>query len=987
MADAGTSRAKEGEKPPTVPEELESIFPGQSELACLMRAADWESIPLGAPETWPQSLKTAVSLMLTARQPIWIGWGSGLACLYNDACRQMIGPHDSRALGRSAAEVWGPAWADIGPVVDAAMNGEPDTHHGSRQLIVERDGRCQEAYHSFSCCPLPSASGNPGGVLCIHTDDTRRVVGERQLKLLRELAVSASAATTHRQACEQVGRALATNPHDLPFVMIYLAEPGKTEADLVATVGIDLDHPVAAARLSLEANDPWPVEEVLRTRRTFVVTGLLQRIPSGAWNTAPSQAAVLPVTEGGGARGIIIVGLNPLHVFDDDYARFLDLVAAHVTAAIAGVDARLNREHERVDRHFQYLVQGVRDYALFTLDPAGIITNWNTGAERIKGYRADEIIGQHFSRFYTAADREAGVPARALATAVEKGSFEAEGLRVRKDGSEFWASVVINSIRDKNGNFVGFAKITRDITERREAQLALQRTQEQLAQAQKMEGIGQLTGGVAHDFNNLLAVIIGNLEAVQRALRAPQLDADRMMRSVGNAMRGAERAASLTQRLLAFSRRQPLDPKPVDSGRLVVGMSDLLRRTLGEQIATETVLAGGLWRVLVDPNQLEISILNLAVNARDAMPNGGRLTIETANVYLDDVYAAAQTEVVPGQYVMISIMDTGMGMSKEVQDHAFEPFYTTKDVGQGTGLGLSQVYGFVKQSGGHVKIYSEVGLGTTVELYLPRLHSDDEAVAVTEEAAPVPRSTSAQTILVVEDDDDVRAHTTSILRELGYAVVEASIASSALHLLESRSDIKLLFTDIGLPGGMNGRQLADAARRQRPALKVLLTTGYARNAIANDGRMDPGMALIPKPFTYAAVAAKLADLLDKHAGEPRVLLVEDEVLVRMMAAEQLQDLGYRVETAGSSMEAMSKVELMEADIAVAIVDVGLPDLKGDALASELRARHPHLPIVMATGYEDSGLRERFAADDRIAFMHKPYTQADMERVLASLQEG
>ncbi len=659
------------------------------------------------------------------------------------------------------------------------------------------------------------------------------------------------------------------------------------------------------------------------------------------------------------------------------------------TAELAAANARLIQEaaeRERAEGRFQHLVQGVRDYALYMLDPNGIVTNWNAGAERIKGYLASEIVGQHFGRFYTEADRAAGMPARALETAVREGTFQAEGLRVRKDGSQFWASVVINPIRDKDGKLLGFAKITRDVTERREAAQALERAQEQLAQAQKMEGIGQLTGGVAHDFNNLLTVIIGNLESLQRALQVPSRDGDRLARAVENAMRGAQRAASLTQRLLAFSRRQPLDPKPVDAGRLVTGMSEILRRTLGEQIAIETVLAGGLWRVLADPNQLEIGILNLAVNARDAMPNGGKLTIETANAYLDEAYAAAQTEVVPGQYVVISISDTGSGMTKEVQAHAFEPFYTTKDIGHGTGLGLSQVYGFVKQSGGHVKIYSEVGLGTTVKLYLPRLLSEEGGVALPEAAAPVPRSANAQTILAVEDDDDVRANTTGILRELGYTVLEASLAATALHLLERHPEIRLLFTDIGLPGGMNGRQLADAARRIRPDLKVLFTTGYARNAIVHDGRLDPGVVLIPKPFTYAAVAAKLADLLDEPKGPPRILLVEDEVLVRMVATDQLEDLGYRVDTAGSATEAMNKVKLMEGDIALAIVDIGLPDIKGDVLVGELRLRHPDLPIIVASGYDDPALLKRFANDARVSFIRKPYTQDDLRRALPPLHE-
>ena len=551
-----------------------------------------------------------------------------------------------------------------------------------------------------------------------------------------------------------------------------------------------------------------------------------------------------------------------------DSEQKLEVRVAERTAELAAANARLMEEaahRERAETRFQHLVEGVTDYALFMLDPNGIVTNWNAGAERIKGYRDAEIIGRHFENFYTPEDRAAGVPTRALEMARHEGKFEAEGWRVRKDGSQFWASVVINRLRDRAGNLIGFAKITRDITERREAQLALQRAQEQLAQAQKMEGIGQLTGGVAHDFNNLLTIIVGNLESAQRNLRTPSADLERLSRCVDNAMRGAERAASLTHRLLAFSRRQPLEPKPVDLNRLVAGMSDLMRRSLGEQVAIETVLSGGLWRVNADPNQLEVSVLNLAVNARDAMPSGGKLTIETANVRLEESHAAAQAELPPGEYVVISITDTGSGMSHDVLAHAFEPFYTTKDIGHGTGLGLSQVYGFVKQSGGNVKIYSELGHGTTVKIYLPRLDSDEPTVASPESEGRVPRSSAGQTILVVEDENDVRAYTSSILSELGYRVLEAPTAAIALRTLQNHGEITLLFTDVGLPGGMNGRQLADAARHLRPDLKILFTTGYARDAIVHDGRLDPGVVLIPKPFTYAAVASKLNELLDTVA--------------------------------------------------------------------------------------------------------------------------
>jgi PAS domain S-box-containing protein len=430
------------------------------------------------------------------------------------------------------------------------------------------------------------------------------------------------------------------------------------------------------------------------------------------------------------------------------------------------------------------------------------------------------------------------------------------------------------------GEFLGMIGVNVDITEGRRAEEAmrdlnatleqqvLERTEqlrlqeEELRQAQKMEALGQLTGGVAHDFNNLLQVIIGNLETVQRNL-APE--EGRLRRAADNAMSGARRAATLTQRLLAFSRRQPLAPKPIQINDLVTEMSELLHRSLGETIAVETVLAAGLWRAEADRNQLESALLNLAVNARDAMPDGGKLTIETANTHIDDGYAASQAEVSPGQYVLICVSDTGSGMDKPTIARVFEPFFTTKEPGKGTGLGLSQVYGFVKQSGGHVKVYSELRQGTTVKIYLPRLHGSetgDERVI----AAPIPEGSRSETILVVEDDADVRAYSADILRELGYRVLEAPDGPSALRLLERQSEVALLFCDVVLPGGWTGAQTAAQARALRPDIKILFTTGYARNAIVHHGRLDPGVQLVTKPFTFAELAAKIRDALDGPAA-------------------------------------------------------------------------------------------------------------------------
>jgi PAS domain S-box-containing protein len=504
------------------------------------------------------------------------------------------------------------------------------------------------------------------------------------------------------------------------------------------------------------------------------------------------------------------------------------------------------------ERRFHLLIEAVTDYAIFMLDPSGHIINWNRGAERIKGYSREEVIGGHFSKFYTPEDRQIGLPAKALGTARLTGKYEAEGWRVRKGGERFWANVLINAIHDENGALLGFAKITRDLTERRTAE-------EQLRQAQKMEAIGQLTGGIAHDFNNMLHVISGNLSLLQR----PEIrDSEGRNKLINSAVRSAQRAALLVQQLLAFSRKQALEPITVSANSLVANVSEMLRRTLGETINVETVLAGGLWKAFVDPNQLESALLNLSLNARDAMPEGGKLTIETANMSLDEHYAEA-AGLPPGQYVGIFVSDTGTGMPEDVRAKAFEPFFTTKDIGQGTGLGLSQVYGFVKQSGGHVNIYSEFGAGTTVKIYLPR-HTGAHAAEGSPAVAQTMPEGRGETILVVEDEADVRVFTAEVLRNLKYKVVEAAEGPMALRLLDSHPEIKLLFTDVGLPGGMNGRQLADEAKRRRAELKVLFTTGYAKNAIVHHGRLDPGVELLAKPFTLHALVARIRRILDEQ---------------------------------------------------------------------------------------------------------------------------
>ena len=396
---------------------------------------------------------------------------------------------------------------------------------------------------------------------------------------------------------------------------------------------------------------------------------------------------------------------------------------------------------------------------------------------------------------------------------------------------------------------------------------ARQAAEESLRQTQKMEAVGQLTGGIAHDFNNLLTIVLGGLEMIGRQLpKLPDAAAlARIKKSRDVAVQGVQRAAALIERLMAFSRQQPLMPTAVDVNKLVTDVCELLRRSLGEAISLETVLAPELWPSFVDANQLENAMLNLAVNARDAMPRGGKLTIETANCHLDDAYVGALGEPVPaGPYVLLAVTDTGSGMSPATSARAFEPFFTTKDVGKGTGLGLSQVYGFVRQSSGHIRIYSEVGEGTAIKIYLPR-HAGNASLPIAPQAAAtpgIPHATGGECLLVVEDDEVLRAHATEILRELGYQVLAAANGAQALELIDREPAIDLLFTDIVMPGGMNGRQLADEAVRRRPGLRVLFTTGYTRNAIVHHGRLDGAVHLITKPYAFQELAAKVRERLD-----------------------------------------------------------------------------------------------------------------------------
>ena len=649
-----------------------------------------------------------------------------------------------------------------------------------------------------------------------------------------------------------------------------------------------------------------------------------------------------------------------------------------IAAALMLIRSNLRLTASEADRNrHAYLLQATLDNirdGIAVFDGEGRLVAFNSNFFGCMGFPTELAVqGTHISKFDALADQRKHV--RFVELPFVTGGYGAGYRDITFDSRH----IELYRNRVPSG---GFLVACLDVTQRVQSEMALR-------QAQKMETVGQLTGGVAHDFNNLLQVIGANLD-----LLVPELEGNaRATTRLRSAVSAVDRGSRLTGQLLAFARRQPLAPRAVNLGRLLNDMNDLLRRTLGERIELESIVAGGLWNTLVDQSQLENAILNLAINARDAMPDGGKLTIELTNAYLDDGYAAEHTEVAAGQYVMAAVTDTGTGMPPEVVARAVEPFYTTKPEGRGTGLGLSQVYGFVKQSGGHVKIYSEMGEGTTVKLYLPR---STAAVQWTAPSLVTPEHGGGQTVLVVEDDEAVRGAVTDMLVELGYSVLQAENAEQAIATLQDGAKADILFTDVVMPGRINTRELARSAKELVPDILVLFTSGYTQNAIVHHGRLDEGVELLSKPYRKDELARKLRGLVGPTPGpysaprsqpekqseslKGKVLIVEDSALIRMTIVDMIEEIGLPYAEAGDGPAALD-ILAHDQDITILLTDLGLPGMTGWQLAQQALKLSPVLKIVVASGYS-----EPLSPDSNelpgSAFLQKPFTLPQLRAALA-----
>lgn len=808
---------------------------GGGEMGALMRAYDWTATPLGVPATWPQGLRTAIRIVLNTFHPMFIWWGPDLIQFYNDAYRETLDDQQHpRALGQRGRVFWHEIWPLIGPQIDQVMSGGGPTWHENQLVPVTRKGRLTHGYWTYGYSPLDGDHGI-GGVMVICRNVTQDheaniALREREAELARVQEIGSIGGL---EVDLRTGFRNRRSPEYLRIHGLPADATNETHEEWVARV-----HPD-----DREATELKFIDAVKSGAREYAVQYRIIRPDDGEMRWISVKAIIERDAYG---KPVRLVGAHTdvteevqareALLRSEEEARQLALKLAELNATLAQRVREKTRERDRI--------WSVSRDLLMVADYSGAWRTVNPAWTQVLGWSESDLLDRT-SRWLEHPDDQAKTMAEVEKLATGQQTVRFENRLRHKDGSYRWLSWT--AVPDEELIYC----VARDITEEKAAAERLKAAEEALRQSQKMEAVGQLTGGIAHDFNNLLTGIVGSLDLMQTRLGQGRTES--LPRYIDAAMTSANRAAALTHRLLAFARRQPLVPKAVDANALVVSLEDLLRRTIGERLRLEIAAMPDLWSTLCDPNQLESALLNLAINARDAMPDGGRLSIATRNIHVGTITADTPA-LTPGDYICIAVTDTGTGMTAEVLARAFDPFFTTKPIGQGTGLGLSMIYGFARQSNGHVSIDSRVGLGTTVNLYLPRYEGvATEAVAGTQRDE---HTSAGETVLVVEDEPVVRSVVIEMLQDEGYRVLEAVDGPSGLAALRSEPNIDLLITDVGLPG-MNGRQLADQARETRSELKVLFITGYAESVAMAEGFLLPGMEMITKPFDLDVLSRRI----------------------------------------------------------------------------------------------------------------------------------